>query len=75
MVINGPFIRVINMKKLLLISFISLCLISCATNQMLDDGYFYKDIGVLSVKVIKLFHPKELNVSMVMVTSLMNKML
>ena len=33
------------MKKLVLSLLISLGLIGCATNQMLDDGYFYKDIG------------------------------
>ena len=51
------------MKKLPITLFISLGLIGCASNQMLDDGYFYRDIGgaecqsyqVISSKRIKCF--------------------
>ena len=33
------------MKKLLLILFISLGLIGCASNQLATDGYYYKNVG------------------------------
>ena len=48
------------MKKLLLILFISLGLIGCATNQMLDDGYFYKDIGGAECQSYQVVSPKRI---------------
>ena len=47
-------------KKLLLILFISLGLIGCATNQMLDDGYFYKDIGGTKCQSYQVVSPKRI---------------
>ena len=48
------------MKKLLLILFISLGLIGCASNQMLNDGYFYKDIGGASCQRYQVVSPKRI---------------
>ena len=48
------------MKKLLLTLFISLGLIGCASNQMLDDGYFYKDIGGAECQSYQVVSPKRI---------------
>ena len=48
------------MKKLLLIILISLGLIGCASNQMLDDGYFYKDIGGAECQSYQVVSPKRI---------------
>ena len=48
------------MKKLPLFLFISFGLIGCATNQMLDDGYFYKDIGVGDCQSYQVVSPKRI---------------
>ena len=52
--------NILNMKKLLLILFISLGLIGCASNQMLDDGYFYKDIGGAECQSYQVVSPKRI---------------
>jgi len=48
------------MKKILVLLFISLGLIGCATNQMLDDGYFYKDIGGADCQSYQVVSPKRI---------------
>ena len=48
------------MKKLLLLLFISLGLYGCASNQLLDDGYFYKDIGGASCQRYQVVSPKRI---------------
>ena len=48
------------MKKLLLLFFISLGLIGCASNQLLDDGYFYKDVGGSSCQSYQVVSPKRI---------------
>ena len=48
------------MKKLLLPLFFYLGLIGCATNQMLDDGYFYKDIGGTECQSYQVISPKRI---------------
>ena len=50
-----------SMKKLLLTLLLSLGLIGCATNQMLDDGYFYKDIGGAECQSYEVVSPKRIN--------------
>ena len=47
-------------KKLLLLLLITLGLIGCATNQMLDDGYFYKDIGGAECQSYQVVSPKRI---------------
>ena len=48
------------MKKIFILLFISLGLIGCATNQMLDDGYFYKDIGGADCQSYQVVSPKRI---------------
>jgi hypothetical protein len=47
-------------KKILILLLISLGLIGCATNQMLDDGYFYKDIGGADCQSYQVVSPKRI---------------
>jgi hypothetical protein len=39
---------------------LSLGLTGCASNQMLDDGYFYKDIGGASCQSYQVISPKKI---------------
>lgn len=51
------------MKKLLTILFgliVTFFLTGCASNQMLDDGYFYKDIGGASCQSYEVVSPKKI---------------
>jgi outer membrane biogenesis lipoprotein LolB len=50
-------------KKLLTILFgliVTFFLTGCASNQMLDDGYFYKDIGGASCQSYEVVSPKKI---------------
>ena len=48
------------MKKLLLTLLLSLGLIGCASNQLLDDGYFYRDIGGAECQSYQVVSPKRI---------------
>ena len=48
------------MNKLLLLLFLSLGLIGCASNQLGADGYYYKNVGGSSCQSYEVVTPKKI---------------